>query len=276
MRQDDGQAFACTLARMRVIPVACLADNYAYLIVCERSHYAAVVDPGQAEPVLTAAAALDIEVVAVWATHHHPDHVGGVAALRSRQPQLQVVGHVLDQRRISGVTRAVEDGDEVEVGSIRAQIIHNPGHTAGAISYWIAGEADQPGAIFTGDTLFGGGCGRLFEGSAEQMWRSLSRLAELPSTTRVYFGHEYTAANLRFALAVEPQNEAALARATRRREAGASGAGTTPSTMADELATNPFLRCGQPSVISSALAHGAPTDAPATVFAALRRWKDTM
>jgi len=159
-------------------------------------------------------------------------------------------------------TRKLADGDEVAFGSHRARCIHNPGHTLGAISYLIEGCA------FTGDTLFGGGCGRVFEGDAAMMHASLMRLAALPPDTRVCFGHEYTASNLRFAAAVEPDNAAIAERANQL------ATPSTPSTIAAERATNPFLRASEPAVIAAAKARGAAGD-PVSVFAAIRAWKDT-
>lgn len=218
---------------MRVVVVPCLADNYAYLVI-DDDGLAAVVDPGEAPPIVAALARERVRLAAIWLTHHHHDHVGGVAALVAAQPELAVVAHAHDRQRAPHVTCAVVDGDVVELGALRARVIHNPGHTLGAISYWIDRPGD--GCVFTGDTLFGAGCGRLFEGTPEMMYASLARLAALPADTRVYFGHEYTAANLRFAATVEPGNAAVGARASALR------APSTPSTIADEQATNPFVR----------------------------------
>ncbi|MBP9207787.1 MAG: hydroxyacylglutathione hydrolase [Kofleriaceae bacterium] len=263
---------------MRVVPVPCLSDNYAYLVVCEVTGQAAVVDPGQAAPVHAAVAAAGARLVAVWATHHHPDHVGGVPDLVAAWPGLEVVAHRSDRARVPGCTRAVDDGDVVTVGTTSARILHNPGHTTGAISYVItgaAGAAGAAGAVFTGDTLFAAGCGRLFEGSAADMWGSLSRLAALPADTAVYFGHEYTASNLRFAAAVEPDSAAVQDRVRVVTAARAAGQATTPSTIALELATNPFVRADQPAVIAAARGRGARADDPSAVLAAIRAWKDS-
>jgi hydroxyacylglutathione hydrolase len=269
---------------MKVVPVPCLRDNYAYLVICPRSGEAAIVDPGEAGPVEDAVAEHGVSLRAIWCTHHHADHVGGAAALLARFGKLEVVAHARDRERIDAANRLVEDGDVVTLGTLRAAIIHNPGHTAGAISYWVAPEKGPP-AVFTGDTLFGGGCGRLFEGTAEQMYASLSRLAALDPETRVYFGHEYTAANLRFAEAVEPENSAIV---QRRQELATGPAAiwparpsegvivTTPSTIGEERATNPFLRTAEPMIIQAAKKREPDRDSSSasSVFAIVRGWKD--
>ena len=255
---------------MRIVSVPCLKDNFAYLVTCPTTGATAVVDPGEAGPIEAALAAAGLTPTAIWATHHHPDHVGGVAGLLARWPALAVIGHASDAARIAGLTRGVVAGDTVALGTLTARVIENPGHTSGAISFVI--EAGAAAAVFTGDTLFGGGCGRLFEGTPAQMHASLARLAALPPATEVYFGHEYTAANLRFAAAVEPANAAIAARAAAIDPARP----TTPSTIADERATNPVLRATEPAVIAAAVAFDASVDPAdgAAVFGAIRRWKD--
>ncbi len=215
---------------MRVLPIPCLSDNYAYLVI--EGTYAAIVDPSTAEPVLEVIAREGVTPAAIWLTHHHWDHVGGVEGIVAAHPSIEVVAHKSDQARSPKVTKLVDEGDVVELGPVRAKILHNPGHTLGAISYWIE---DGDGAVFTGDTLFAAGCGRVFEGTPEMMYASLTKLAALPPSTRVYFGHEYTAANLKFATHVEPANQAIAA------ALASVKAPTTPSTIADERATNPFL-----------------------------------
>jgi hydroxyacylglutathione hydrolase len=220
---------------VRIVSVPCLSDNYAYLVI--DGARAAVVDPGEAAPIEAALAREHVELAAIWLTHHHADHVGGVRALVDSHAgkAIEVVAHVSDRERAPGVTRLVDDGDHVTLPgtAVTARIIHNPGHTLGAISYVIEGP---DGAVFTGDTLFAAGCGRLFEGDPAMMFASLAKLAALPPATRVYFGHEYTRKNLQFAVAVEPDNAASAAKLR------GLAVPSTPSTISDELATNVFVR----------------------------------
>lgn len=250
---------------MRVVTVPCLADNFSYLVIDEATREAAIVDPGEAAPVEAALAREGVTLVAIWATHHHRDHVGGAAALCRAHPKLAVVAGERDADRIEGVTQRLGDGDTTRLGSLVARAIHNPGHTLGAISFHVEDS------VFTGDTLFGGGCGRLFEGDAATMHASLARLAALPAETRVYFGHEYTAKNLAFAAAVEPDNAAIAAR---RDALPSPPTPSTPSTIAQERATNPFLRATEPAVVAVAVTRGADRDDAVSVFSAIRAWKD--
>lgn len=210
--------------------IPCLTDNYAYLVMDGPN--TAIVDPSEHAPVLDAMKREGVKPTAIWLTHHHFDHIGGVDGILAAYPGLEVVAHKSDKPRIAKATKLVDEGDTVELGSLRAKILHNPGHTLGAISYWIE---DGDGAVFTGDTLFAAGCGRVFEGTAEMMHASLHKLANLPASTRVYFGHEYTAANLKFAAHVEPNNKAIAERIANLTTP------STPSTIEDERATNPFL-----------------------------------
>jgi hydroxyacylglutathione hydrolase len=244
---------------MRVVAVPCLKDNFAYLVI--DGARAAVVDPGEAAPATAALAREGVTLAAIWLTHHHHDHVGGVAELAAANPGVEIVAGEVDAEKIAGVTRRLADGGEITLGSLTARAIANPGHTLGAISYLVED------AVFTGDTLFGGGCGRLFEGDAAMMHASLQKLAALPDDTRVFFGHEYTAANLRFAAAVEPDNVDIV----KRSETLATP--STPSTIALERATNPFLRSSAPDVVIAAMQRGAPAGA-VSVFSAIRAWKD--
>ena len=255
---------------MRIVPVPCLQDNYAYLVVCEATNRAAVVDPSEAAPVLEAVERAGVKLVAIWTTHHHWDHTGGNEKLVEALPDLEVVGYRSDEERIPEVTKLVDEGDEVELGEqVRARIIHNPGHTTGAISFY--DEANK--AVFTGDTLLLGGCGRMFEGTPPMFHESLTKLAALPGDTKVYCGHEYTAANLKFAAAVEPNNAAIAART--KAVAALDGAPSVPATILAECETNPFLRTAVPAVADAARAnHDVSDDSDAAIFGALRGWKD--
>ncbi len=269
-------------------PIRAFSDNYIWMIRGLRDRaQAAVVDPGEAGPVLQTLEALGIGLGAILVTHHHRDHVGGVSELRARY-QAEVIGPAGET--IPERTRSVRGGDKVWVDSLgmEFQVIDVPGHTLGHIAYYAAGsppvEGLQPlrasgeagaGALFCGDTLFSAGCGRLFEGTAAQMTRSLSALRDLPRETRVFCGHEYTVNNLRFALAVEPDNGSARRYLETARELRSSGQPTLPSTLELEIAVNPFLRCDQPTVQKSAEAHaGRALDGEVEVFATIRRWKD--
>jgi hydroxyacylglutathione hydrolase len=251
---------------LSITPLPAFNDNYLWLLARGRS--AAVVDPGDAEPVMRALDRHDLRLDAILATHHHPDHVGGVMELKQRH-RAAVYGPA--REKIPARDHALKGGDAIEVLGTRFEVIDVPGHTAGHIAYYAASES----AVFCGDTLFACGCGRLFEGTPAQMLASLTALAALPEETRVYCAHEYTLANIRFALAVDPDNvelqaRAADAAATRRR-----GEPTVPSTIGLELATNPFMRCDVPAVRDAAARRekGAETEA-VTTFAALRNWKN--
>jgi hydroxyacylglutathione hydrolase len=217
-----------------ITPVPCLKDNYAYLVVCDATRRAVVVDPSEAEPVAKAAAAAGLELEAVWNTHHHWDHVGGNEALGLRE----VYAHASDRGRVPGQTRFLEEGQSFTLGKLTVRILHIPGHTTGAIAYVVEGDGDAP-AVFTGDTLFIAGCGRLFEGTPAMMFDSLGKLAALDERTRVYCGHEYTRSNLVFAKHTEPNNADVAAWIERvSKETGPS----VPSRIGDEKRINPFVR----------------------------------
>lgn len=248
---------------IRRIPV--LRDNYVYLLHDKDSAATAAVDPSVAPPVLDALKEEGWRLTHVLNTHHHNDHTGGNNELKAATG-CTIVGPRADRDRIPGIDIAVGDGETYRFGSEDAFVYDVPGHTRGHIAYWFANSR----ALFCGDTLFLMGCGRLFEGTPEQMWRSLSKLKALPPETMVYCGHEYTQANARFALTVEPQNRDLIARASRVNALRAEGKATVPGSIGEELATNPFLRADLPALQAAA---GTPGDAVAT-FAAIRQRKD--
>jgi hydroxyacylglutathione hydrolase len=255
---------------MRVTPIPCLKDNYAYLVVCEETNQAGVVDPSEAEPVLQAVQAAKVELVAILNTHHHWDHIGGNKGLLARFPGLRVYGHASDKGRIEGQTEFLATGDTFRLGRLTVRALHNPGHTTGAVSYVIED------AVFTGDTMFAAGCGRLFEGTPQMMHDSLCTvIGALPPETRVFFGHEYTEANLRFAAHVEPDNRDVAARLESVRALRKAGRFSTPSTLAEEWRTNPFMRSDSPS-IQAAVKKAQPGNdlSPVNVLAVVRELKN--
>jgi hydroxyacylglutathione hydrolase len=256
---------------VQVVPVPQLADNYAYLLIDDSTRTAAVVDCAEAGPVLSEASRHRVPLVAVLATHHHFDHVGGHQDLLAAVPDLRIHGSAEDAPRIPGITHPVHDGDTIAVGGLRARVLLIPAHTSGHIAYHFGPDK----AVFTGDTLFAGGCGRLFEGDAAQMMRSLGRLTALPDDTRVYCGHEYTEKNLRFAATLEPANRRLAEKLAAVQAKRRAGEPTVPSTIAEEKATNPFLRVDSPELVASVRRQvpGVPDDRVA-VFAAVRRLKD--
>ncbi len=245
-------------------------DNYIWIF--HDGVEAAVVDPGDCAPVLAALDRLKLRLAAILVTHHHQDHVGGLAGLRARF-DVPVYAPALES--IPGPCIAVTGGDSVLAIGSRFEVIDVPGHTRGHIAYLHRPADDtQAPVLFCGDTLFSGGCGRLFEGTPQQMHDSLQRLAGLPGNTRVCCAHEYTLSNLKFAQAVEPDS-AALKDYTRWCEQQrAEGLPTLPARIATERAVNPFLRCEVATVINAAKRHGSTSDDPVDVFAALRQWKN--
>jgi hydroxyacylglutathione hydrolase len=220
-----------------IVRVPVLSDNYVWLVHEPDSGETTVVDPAVGDPVLEAAAQRGWRIGQIWNTHWHPDHTGGNAAIKAATGCF-VTGPAAEAARIPTLDRQVREGNTVSLGALEAQVIEVPAHTAGHIAYHLAGEA----VIFVGDTLFAMGCGRLFEGTAEQMHGNLQRLAGLPEDTRVYCAHEYTLSNGRFALTVEPDNEALARRMVEVEAARAAGEATVPTTIALERATNPFMR----------------------------------
>lgn len=254
---------------MEVSIIPCLKDNYAYLLRAPGSALAVVVDPSEAAPVLAELGRLGLKLGAILATHHHLDHVGGNDELVQKFPGIPVYASDKDRGRIPAQTHFVADGDDIAVLGLKFRCLFVPGHTLGAVAYY--GE----GAVFTGDTLFAAGCGRLFEGTPAMMHESINgKLAALPDDTRVYCGHEYTASNLRFAAHVEPGNAAVRAKAERVAEQRAKNEPTVPSTLADERATNPFMRVTSAEIIESVAERLGASRTPDAVLGAIRAAKD--
>lgn len=249
---------------VRQIP--CLADNYGYLVRDRRTGAVAAIDTPDAEAINAALAREGWTLTHIFNTHWHPDHAGGNLALKARWA-CRIIGPRGEREKIPGIDEAVGEGDVVALGSTHAIVRETPGHTLGHIVYHFA----QDGAAFVGDTIFALGCGRLFEGTPEAMWASLSKIAAMPRETKLYCAHEYTQANARFALTVDPGNRALAERAAAVDAARAKGEPTVPSTIAEELATNPFLRADDPGVRRAVDRVGAD---PVAVFAEVRRRKD--
>jgi hydroxyacylglutathione hydrolase len=253
---------------LRVLAVPAFKDNYLWLIhngVC-----AVAVDPGDATPILAALEQHGLALTAILLTHHHADHVGGVPQLL-QHTKVPVYGPRNDA--IAAVTIPLDEGDVVDLPELPLQlsVLEVPGHTRGHIAY----VAQQPGWLFCGDTLFAGGCGRLFEGTPAQMMQSLQKLSALPSGMQVYCAHEYTMANLRFAATVEPDNAALRQRVADEQAKRDRGQPTVPSTIGLEQQTNPFLRYRESGVVKTLVGQGLAADAaPVAAFAALREWKN--
>jgi hydroxyacylglutathione hydrolase len=251
---------------LEIVPLPAFKDNYIWTL--RQGKNAAVVDPGEADPVKTYLAREGLTLVAILATHHHPDHVGGIAELVA-MTKVPVFGPKGEP--IPALTHPVGQGDKAEIPALGAifSVLDIPGHTRAHVAYY------GLDSLFCGDTLFACGCGRVFEGTPAQMLASLSKLAALPDETKVYCGHEYTLANIKFARAVDPGNAALAAREERAKALRAAGRPTLPSTLGEERTTNPFLRCAEPVVVESANKYlGSRIGDPVSVFAAIREWKN--
>lgn len=221
----------------------CLKDNFGVLIHEPETNVTASIDAPDAPPIRDVLRLKGWRLTHILVTHHHADHTQGIADLKA-ETGCTVIGPRNESAKIKGLESLVGEGDSFSFGSVRVQVLDTPGHTAGHITYWLPSEA----VAFAGDTIFAVGCGRVIEGSMEQMWNSLSKIAKLPPDTELYCGHEYTLANVKFALTIEPENEALQRRAAEVERLVAAGKPTLPTRVSEELATNPFLRAGSPAI----------------------------
>ncbi len=253
---------------IRIEPIAAFTDNYIWCL--HNNAVAWIVDPGDAAPVQAFLAARELDLQGILITHHHPDHTGGIDELRNSFPNAVVYGP--HNSPITSFDTRVKEGDTVAALGHQFGVLEIPGHTLDHIAYFAADTT--PPTLFCGDTLFAAGCGRMFEGTAPQMFASLQKLAQLPGPTAMYCGHEYTQSNLRFAQAVEPDNVAVQQRTIEIAALRATNQPTLPSTLALELSTNPFLRCQTSTVLHAATEHGLQNENLAAVFATIRSWKD--
>lgn len=253
---------------MKVIPIACSFDNYSYLLICKQSGQAAIVDPTEAYPLMVALEKNEVVLKTIFCTHHHHDHIGGIEDLQAEFSGFNIVCYRGDKNRIPIADTYVDHDDHIQIGEQIGRVLHTPGHTSGSICYFFNDH------LFVGDTLFGGGCGRLFEGTPEQMHTSLSKqIAVLPDETKVYFGHEYTRTNLEFALTVDPDNIDVQHRLT---ELQGTSTISTPSTIALEKRTNPFLRADADDIRNILQTkYGVQVNSSLDVFTTLRQMRNS-
>lgn len=254
---------------LEIIPLPALKDNYIWLLKNKASRHIAIVDPGEAEPLLNLIESDGLIPIAIMITHHHWDHVGGISDITDKY---DIPVYTPQTESVEGSTQPVAEGDIISLPELdlKLNILDVPGHTLDAIAYY------ANGMVFSGDTLFTAGCGRMFEGTPPQMHASLSKFKTLPDDTLLYCGHEYTVSNLQFAATVEPENKAIQQRLIHARQLRDKGQATVPAILAIEKQTNPFLRCEEPSVIDAASQHSDNRIEKAhEVFAAIRSWKDS-
>ena len=254
-------------------PIPAFSDNYIWAASEADSRQVCVVDPGEAQPVIEFLQSNDLQLSDILITHHHPDHTGGIQELASKY-SCRVVGP--SSSGIKGISEFVSEGDSITLFGQSLSIIEVPGHTLDHIAYYCNDDNQKDPILFCGDTLFAAGCGRLFEGTPEMMHESLGKLSALPASTRVYCTHEYTMANLQFAIAADAENAALIERIELEKAKRAAKRPTLPSSIELELATNPFLRCKEPELqASTEMQSGRAPRSEVEVFAALRAWKDS-
>ena len=250
-----------------LITIPCLSDNYAFLLRDHDSGKVALIDVPEAAPILAALEKRGWELSQIWLTHHHDDHVQGLSEVLKTH-DANVIGAKADAHRLPPLDRKVDQGDTISLGALEAEVLDVSGHTVGHIAFYVAAAA----TAFTADSLMALGCGRLFEGTPAQMWESLQKMMQWPAETTICSGHEYTAANAKFALTVDPENADLISRVQEIEAARASGKPTVPSHLSTELSTNPFLRAADPAI----RAHlGMQTASDADVFAEIRKRKDS-
>ncbi len=254
------------MAALEIEQIPVLKDNFIYLTRDSATSTVAVIDPALAAPVLDRVRQLGWRITHILNTHHHPDHTGGNLEIKAATG-CTIIGSAYDPERIPGIDIQVKDGYTVALGASTAQVFFVPGHTRGHIAYWFADAK----ALFCGDTIFSIGCGRLYEGTAQQMWTNMSRLRALPPETRIYCAHEYTESNLRFAVTIDPANTALRKREAEVKALRAAGKYSVPFLMGDERAANPFMRADAPEL---AAAMGMTGREASEVFAEIRRRKD--
>ena len=253
------------MSDLEIIQVPLLRDNYGYLLVDRHSRKTAMIDPSEAEPVLKLLKSHKLKLDFILNTHHHPDHTGGNEILKG-ETACEIICSSFEKSKIPFADKGVNEGDKINIGKTQLIVMELPGHTIGALAFYAPSED----AVFCGDTLFSLGCGRLFEGTAAEMWNSLRRLADLPRRTKIYCGHEYTEGNSRFALSLDPHNQALRYYCHRVANLRKEGLSTVPSTLETELEANPFLRA--PLLINELGL--APETSPQEAFAEIRKRKD--
>jgi hydroxyacylglutathione hydrolase len=254
---------------MRIKPIPALKDNYIWMLVDAQSSTAWVVDPGEARGVLDTLKNFNLELKGILITHHHPDHCGGIAELLHAYPDISVYGSIHSDN--PHINFRIGEGQSFSCFSLEGQVLEIPGHTLDHVAYYIEK------ALFCGDTLFSVGCGKVFEGTAQQMYESLSKLSRLPDDTKIYCGHEYTLANLKFAMLVDPGNKLLQQKLESATLALQTNGCTLPGLLEEEKKINPFLRCTAPEIIASVASHtGKRLANPVEVFHYLREWKNSL